>query len=55
VDSIVVNNKQVGTAKAGDPAGFLWGGEKPKVREGLRVFMVSESSANSENHHSAKS
>lgn len=40
VDSIQVKDQNVTTAKAGDPAGFLWPAGKPKLREGLRVFRI---------------
>ncbi len=41
VSSIRVNDRDVQKASAKDPAGLLWPGGRPKLREGLRVFRVT--------------
>ena len=40
VYTIHVNNKKVERANIGEPAGILWPTEKPKLREGMRVFRI---------------
>jgi hypothetical protein len=42
VDSIQVNDQAVESATVGDPAGLLWPKEKPKLREGMRVFRIAK-------------
>lgn len=42
VNSILVNGKDVKQAKTNDPAGFLWATGRPKLREGQRVFRVTQ-------------
>jgi hypothetical protein len=41
IGSIQVRDKDVNSAAVSDPAGFLWPGDRPKVREGIRVFRVN--------------
>ena len=41
VKSIQVNDSGVERAGSGDPAGLVWSAEKPRVREGMRVFRVT--------------
>lgn len=42
VESIFVNDKSVSQASINDPAGVLWPKGKPRLREGLRVFLISQ-------------
>ena len=41
-NSVQVNDQRVDLATIGDPAGLLWPKEKPKLREGARVFRVAK-------------
>lgn len=40
IQSMRVNDRQVECASIGDPAGILWPHDRPRVREGMRVFRV---------------
>lgn len=40
LESMQINKLNAQLAKKGDPVGLLWPTEKPKIREGLRVFRV---------------
>jgi hypothetical protein len=42
VDSIRANDQNVDVAKAGDPTGLLWAASAPKLKEGMRVFLVRQ-------------
>ncbi|PCR96200.1 hypothetical protein CP336_11560 [Pseudomonas fluorescens] len=43
IKSIQVNNIDVNSATAGDPAGFKWPSKKIKLREGMRVYAIPKS------------